>query len=919
MNRQWRAALALSAGLVWTLASHAATSGPVNFMQSFYFREFGFFGDELADRAGYEVENLAAPAPSVAATQQLGASKAFAALSDLGFDRNGSWEALGPTVGTVPGPVTYTGAATTNSGRVTSLVVSPHCDAAACTALVGAAGGGVWKSTAVLTRTPGWRPVSTGLPTSAIGSLLFDPTDWSGATVYVGTGEANGSGDSEAGLGLYKSTDGGEHWSEVPGSFAVSHDRAIAAIAVDPGNPRHLWIGTAVARHGSSAVNGGRFTPPGAPQIGLYESVDGGLHFSLTFSAPSDTVNPASANGSDFFRGGVTKILTYRNHGEDRVSTQVYFSAMDYGLFRSAANGLIEQVFASAGGGAVAKSLSSRTDFALAPMDEKLRIYLGDVGGGRARFYRVDNANVAAANLVSGGSNGGWITLSNSAPGTPGFSSYNFCAGQCSYDMFVASPAGKPDVVWLGGQMQYSEIFTPNPPSNGRAVIRSSNAGVSFTDMTNDAQTPAPIGMHPDQHAIAFVSGASDVALVGSDGGLVRTSGNYTNASGDCATRGLATAADLADCQLWLSAIPTEIVSLSAGLSTIQFQGLAVNARDPRNDVIGGTQDNGTWAYDGKTGTWFESIGGDGGPPALSPVTGVRMHTYTGAAIDVNFDNATPTFGWQYISDPLTISGEANSFYTPIVSDPQLAGTWFVGLQHLWRTTDNGGDPTDLNTRCNEYFGTFVGLCGDWQPLGGPAGSNTAGDLVGSAYGADKSGSYIVAIARGSSSKAPLWVATRRGRLFVSANANAADPSTVTYTRVDTAAQPKRFISGIAIDPENPRRAFVSFSGYEAYTPTTAGHVFEVVYNSDTGTAQWRDLSAGLGDQPITSIAYDGEQHRIYVATDFGVLVRDEGSWLAVAAGLPPTAVYQLVLDQGSHLLYAATHGRGAYRINTED
>ena len=84
----------------------------------------------------------------------------------------------------------------------------------------------------------------------------------------------------------------------------------------------------------------------------------------------------------------------------------------------------------------------------------------------------------------------------------------------------------------------------------------------------------------------------------------------------------------------------------------------------------------------------------------------------------------------------------------------------------------------------------------------------------------------------------------------------------------------------------------------------------------NNGTAQWHDLSAGLGDQPILGITYDGANQRLYVATDFGVLVRERGSWLALAAGLPKTAVYQLVLDQGSHLLYAATHGRGAYRIN---
>ena len=56
----------------------------------------------------------------------------------------------------------------------------------------------------------------TDIPTNAIGSIAVDPNDPTGKTIYVGTGEANASGDSEAGLGLYKSTDEGDHWSLVP-------------------------------------------------------------------------------------------------------------------------------------------------------------------------------------------------------------------------------------------------------------------------------------------------------------------------------------------------------------------------------------------------------------------------------------------------------------------------------------------------------------------------------------------------------------------------------------------------------------------------------------------------------------------------------------------------------------------------------
>ena len=73
--------------------------------------------------------------------------------------------------------------------------------------------------------------------------------------------------------------------------------------------------------------------------------------------------------------------------------------------------------------------------------------------------------------------------------------------------------------------------------NNGRAFIRSSDAGLTFTDMTWDATTNptppgsccqgnpiAPNGMHPDSHAIAEIPG-TDSAIFGSDGGLVRSSG----------------------------------------------------------------------------------------------------------------------------------------------------------------------------------------------------------------------------------------------------------------------------------------------------------------------------------------------------------------------------------------------------------
>src|SRR5262249_2522680 len=120
------------------------------------------------------------------------------------------------------------------SGRVTALAVDPKCKPQECTLYTAAAGGGVWRATNALA------PHPDGIPTNAIGSIAVDPNDPTGKTIYVGTGEGNASGDSEAGLGLYKTTDGGSHWSLVPGSFAAANLRSITWVAVEPGNAQHI-------------------------------------------------------------------------------------------------------------------------------------------------------------------------------------------------------------------------------------------------------------------------------------------------------------------------------------------------------------------------------------------------------------------------------------------------------------------------------------------------------------------------------------------------------------------------------------------------------------------------------------------------------------------------------------------------------
>ena len=139
--------------------------------------------------------------------------------------------------------------------------------------------------------------------------------------------------------------------------------------------------------------------------------------------------------------------------------------------------------------------------------------------------------------------------------------------------------------------------------------------------------------------------------------------------------------------------------------------------------------------------------------------------------------------------------------------------------------------------------------------------------------------------------------------------------------------RPRRFPSGISVDPRDPtgNTAYISFSGYNAYTPNQPGHVFKVVFHPGatpgTGTATWTDLSFDLGDLPITDVEVDGPTGDLYASYDWGVLRLPAGgtSWVDASRGLPKVAIYELsqaaIPRSNKRVIYAATHGRGGFRL----
>lgn len=153
-------------------------------------------------------------------------------------------------------------------GRIKSIAVNP-IDTSII--YIGAAAGGVWKST---DGGGSWKPIMDFQNSIAMGALAIDPKDPN--VIYAGTGEAvPGGGNIFLGAGIFKSIDAGETWS-LSGLASVG---AFSKIYVHPTDSK-----TVIA----SATN---------PNGGLYISVDGGASWNSRYpgQVTDVTIDPANS------------------------------------------------------------------------------------------------------------------------------------------------------------------------------------------------------------------------------------------------------------------------------------------------------------------------------------------------------------------------------------------------------------------------------------------------------------------------------------------------------------------------------------------------------------------------------------------------------------------------------------------------
>jgi photosystem II stability/assembly factor-like uncharacterized protein len=116
------------------------------------------------------------------------------------------------------------------SGRVAAIAVSPRDDRVI---YVGAASGGLWKST------DGgytWDPIMDNVPVNSIGAVEVSRA--APHIVWVGTGEANARNSMGVGRGVWKSLDGGSSFEHM----GLERTEHIEAIIAHPRDPDVAWV-----------------------------------------------------------------------------------------------------------------------------------------------------------------------------------------------------------------------------------------------------------------------------------------------------------------------------------------------------------------------------------------------------------------------------------------------------------------------------------------------------------------------------------------------------------------------------------------------------------------------------------------------------------------------------------------------------
>ena len=794
------------------------------------------------------------------------------------------WQSIGPDplLFDVPGYPGGNSGLGQGSGRVSSIAVDPT-DANGSTLYAGAAAGGVFKSTNAGST---WKPVFDDQATLSIGDVAVAPNGW----VFVGTGEESSGTDNYAGVGLFRSKDGGTTWernAQVPADTVISRV-TISGTNVYVATSKGLWrstnsgdtfadvlLPTNAAKTGPSARFLGNFVSdvkvrPGVANevfatvgwrsggiegAGLYKSTDAGATWTRTIDKTNSVATGYGRLGQSNDPLGRTYLAFADGPGQD--NRVMWALIQDPGKLNGDTTPL---------------------DFPGAPATPNVPftvlngIYRSADAGTTWEFKgNYDNLVVA-----DGSSYTPTFTASQTGPGA-----------QAWYNQYIAVDPANADRVLIG----LEEIFqttananTPGVPATFSVVGRYGNSCAPV-----NVSCPAFSGTttHPDQHAVDFamLSNGDSRAYVGNDGGVYRQ---------EIPKAGLRYTSEN-----W--------ISLAKGMRTHQFHA-AIMGND--GTVYGGMQDNGTVRI-GADGRAIEILGGDGFDVMVDPADSNNMYS----EVQVGAMRKSSNGGMSHTI--ITPTGAARmQFFTPFEMDPTNANHLVYGAGGIYEST------TGIAT-----------TSGSWAKVFELGVGTTAPQSLNAANALDVQGTAVYAAFCGECNATP---AAGNGGLyqpeiFSGGIATNVKPGCTPVSGATGAGNcwhfasatglPKRFIAGIEIDPADPETVYVAMSSYRRrwlYDTPARAEVGGSLFKSVDGGETFTDISGNLPEVFAADVIVQGD--RLIVATDAGVFAnatKDSLDFVPFGTNIPRAVpAYDLSTDPQGTTLLLATHGRGLYTLD---
>ncbi len=606
--------------------------------------------------------------------------------------------------------------------------------------------------------------------------------------------------------GFWISTNGGNSWATTTDNIP---SLGVTAIAIDPVNTNIIYIGTGDGDGGD------------CNSVGVLKSTDGGLTWNST------GLNWLVQNGIQ-----VSKLII------DPTNTNIIFAATSSGVFRSldAAvtwarvlnNGGIKDIefkpnsyntIYACNANSFMRSTNGGNTFSIVTSGlpgtgSTSRLAIAVTEDDPTYVYVLasnTNGNGFKGLYKSTNSGSSFSQVSNS-PNVLGWDSQGNDTGvQGWFDLAIdASPTNKNEVI-VGGVN----------------IWMSDDGGQTWALNAHWYGNGAPY-VHADVHDLYYTSGTE--FYVACDGGIFHTT-NSGNTYSD----------------------------LSNGLQIAQMYRLGCSFTDA-NLVIQGWQDNGTALYN--SGSWDRVYGGDG------------MECL------IDYSNANVMYCELYYGDILRSTNGGNSWVgitgsnlpetgdwvTPYVQDPVNPNTIYVGMNNVFKSTNQGNTWSQIST-----WGTSTLKC--------------------------------LAVAASN----PNYIyASNGGTLYRTSNGG------TSWTNLSNTLPGNTSITYLAISNTDPNKIWITLSGYQATSK---------VYTSDDGGQTWTNLTlnGGLPNLPANTIVNQtGTPNGVYVGTDVGVYYTDDslGTWISFNNGLPNVDVNELEIHYPSGKLRAATYGRGLWETN---